>query len=124
MPVLIDEPHVHLELMDSGVFFMRARASGASGLEEVLAMMQPHLEEHAPVLFLNDFSGVADLSLADRWKIASRMKDNRQFIRRSAMFGLAGPMHFAARVVLRASGRKDVRVFDSRQEAEAWLLSD
>lgn len=124
MPVLIDEPNVRLELTDAGVFFMRGRATGASGLEEVLALMQPHLEEHAPVLFLNDFSGVADLSLADRWKIASRMKDNRKFIRRSAMFGLSSAMQFAARVVLRASGRQDVRVFDSREEAEAWLLSD
>ena len=69
-----------------------------------------------------DARGLGDLSLADRWKLSSRMRDNRRFIARSAVFGLGTAQRFMLKVILRASGRDDLRAFERRDDAETWLL--
>ncbi len=46
-------------------------------------------------------------------------KDNRPFIRRTFVFGLSDRMSFAARVILRASGRDNIEVVDTEEEAFA-----
>ena len=83
-----------------------------------------HIEQHAPVNSLIDLSGVPDLSLSERWRLASRMKGNRQWIRRTGMFGLSPAMTIAYRVIARVSGRDDLAFFDSEDSARQWLLDE
>ena len=66
--------------------------------------------------------GLGKSSLNLRWKLAMRMKQNRGLIRRSAVFGLSERLTTVVRIILRASGRTNVRIFDTRDAAEKWLL--
>lgn len=131
MPVLLDEPNVHLELTEAGIFHVRVREHGEDqsvdsparpDVDVILDMIQAHLERFAPVDYLVGLSGVEDLSLSERWRIAARMRTNRAFIRRSALYGLTKQLEFAFRVILRVSGRDDLRVFNSEQAAANWLV--
>jgi hypothetical protein len=123
MPVLVDEPSIRVELTDDGAFLATPRTGAHISVEGVLDSIQPHLEAHAPVRYLVDARGLDELSLADRWKLSSRMKTNRRYIDRSAVFGLGAAQRFMLQVILRASGRSDVRAFERREEAERWLLA-
>jgi hypothetical protein len=133
MPVLVEEPNLRIELTPRGIFHVQvsegsaAEAVGGDARPDVGAIMdeiQVHLIANAPVLYLVDLSAIGDLALSERWDLAGRMKQNRQYIARSALYGLSSQLEFAFRVIIRVSGRKDLRVFPGRAEAEAWLLED
>ena len=53
--------------------------------------------------------------------MARRMKKNRPYIERSAIYGLAPTLDVAFRVILRASGRDDMRTFPDADSALTWL---
>ena len=123
MPVLIDEPDLLLELTPEGIFYARlARSERAS--DEVLNAIQPHLEANAPVRYLVDVTEVKELTLAERWRLAERMKENRPLIMRTAVLGVHPMLRFPVQVILRVSGRDNVRLFATREDAQRWLLSD
>lgn len=132
MAVLLDEPNVHLEFSDDGIFHVEVSedsdqsvdSPGRPDVDAILASIQEHLERLAPVYYLVGLSGIQDLSLAERWQIASRMRENRRFIRRSAVYGLTKQLEFAFRVIIRVSGRNDLRVFRSYAPAREWLLQE
>jgi hypothetical protein len=64
-----------------------------------------------------------DAPLAAKWKVSDLMKRRAPLVKRSAVFGITGPRRLIAKALLRASGRSDrVRVCDSRDDAEAYLL--
>lgn len=123
MPLLIDEPDLRLELTPTGIFHVRLSTGERTG-DDVLDAIQPHLEDHAPVRYLVDVSGVDGLSLAERWRLAERMKENRRHIRKTAVLGVRPLLQFPVRVILRVSGRDNVRLFGDRAQAERWLLGD
>lgn len=49
-------------------------------------------------------------------------KGNRGFVRKSAVLGLGGIKRFFFDLVVRLSGRRDLRPFKSFEKAHAWLL--
>jgi hypothetical protein len=128
--LLIDEPNVRLEITEEGFFHVRVtEANSDEGVEgsarpevdAILDRIQVHLEERAPVYYLVGFKGMEDLSLAERWRVAGRMRDNRKFITRSAVYGLSTKLQFAFRVIIRVSGRDDLRAFRTEDHARTWL---
>lgn len=123
MPVLIDEPDCRLELTPEGIFHVRLARSERDS-DDVLDAIQPHLEANAPVRYLVDVTDVKELSLAERWRLAGRMKENRPLIKRSAVLGVRPVLRFPVQVILRVSGRDNVRLFADQREAEEWLLTE
>lgn len=70
---------------------------------------------------LTDFT---DAYLADRQSnrvLSDYSKGNRPFVRKSAVVGLSGMKRFFFDIVVRASGRSDLRPFKTREDAVAWL---
>ena len=82
------------------------------------------MEANAPVLHLFDGRNLTLDSLALRWKLAQHMKRQRPFIKKSAVVTESATTRTLASVVVRTSGRKNVRFFKSTEEAEQWLLDD
>lgn len=132
MAVLLDEPNVHLEFSDDGIFHVQVAEDAGQDVDSdqrppvgaILDSIQEHLERLAPVYYLVGLSGIRDLTLSERWEIANRMRENRQYIRRSALYGLTKQLEFAFRVIIRVSGRSDLRVFRTRDAARDWLLEE
>ena len=70
---------------------------------------------------LTDFT---EAYLADRQAnrvLSEYSKGNRPFVRKSAVVGLSGMKRFFFDIVVRASGRSDLRPFKSREDAVTWL---
>ena len=88
-----------------------------------LALWQEVIEAHAPCLHLLDASRLELNQLARRWELATRMKNNRALFKKSAVIGLSGPQRVVSHIVIKASGRDNVRIFGDRDEAIAWLLA-
>ncbi|MFW6051832.1 MAG: hypothetical protein ACODAU_11695 [Myxococcota bacterium] len=118
MRTLLSLPRVTVEEHAKDLLVFRLVGEGDdSTLDEAFGLIQPLLEERAPVRVIIDGRGFADLSMSARWKLAMRMKENRPLIGRTFIFGLSDAMQFAARVVIRASGRTNVHMVDSEREA-------
>lgn len=126
MAYLIHTGGVRVELTDKGLFSVAVLPSALeeATLEEVLDQINPHLEANAPVLYLLDGSTFPDLSLAERWGLAKRAQRNRALIKKSAIYAMPTRLRFALDVVIRVSGRDNLRAFPDRASAEAWLLQD
>lgn len=90
-------------------------------VEEYVAALVPILQMRAPACVLTDATDIEDLTLRARWVYAQKMTEHRRFISRSAVIGLSPRMDVVLRVLVRASGRSDLRVFFSRREAMIWL---
>jgi hypothetical protein len=120
---LITHPHVVIEEHAPDLLVCRLRGEAdASMVDEVFALAQPLLEARAPVRVIIDARGFADMSLSARWQLAMRIRENRQLISRTFVFGLSDTMLFIARVVLRASGRDNIDLVES--EADAHAMAD
>jgi hypothetical protein len=133
MPVLHDGPNLRITKTPEGLFKVDVSEEGDEqgiegpqrpDVEAILQTIQKHLEANAPVHYLIGLAGVSDLTLAERWQIASRMRENRKYIERSALYGLSRQLEFAFRVIIRVSGRTDLRVFRTQDEARQWLLEE
>lgn len=116
-------PRFRLEESADGILVVSVHGAAETidEFDEFFAAFQPQLEAHAPARVLVDLGNFHDASLSVRWKLAMRMKENRQWIARSATFGLTPAQTTIARIVLRAAGRDDIRVCASRAEAEDFL---
>ena len=113
-----------IEELPSGILVTTVWGEGTrDDLNALFDAYQPLLEAHAPVRTLTDVSGLGDVSWSARWAFAERMKENRRLIDKSAVIGLSPRLEVVLRVVLRVSRRTDLRTFDTRAAAEAWLLS-
>ncbi len=121
---LLELPFVELQLTGEGIFHARLRDAPGAGVDEVLDAIQPHLEAHAPVRYLIDASDAPDPSLPERWKLSRRMAANRHLIEKSAVVGLAGPRLFIFNVLVRASGRRNLRAFADAETAGRWLRGE
>lgn len=127
MPTLFEKPGLWTcEHTDKGIFFVRIQTpfSDVAQLDAFMDAARPHLERLQPVLYMNDATYVQGGPLTLQWRLASHMKTNAKYIKRSAVFGLTPPRAFLVRSMVRAAGRDNVKVFDTRDECERWLLSE
>jgi hypothetical protein len=126
MPVLFERPgYWTCEHTEKGIFFVHMRISTVTDVNDLNAFMEearPHLKRLAPVLYMNDATDVQEGPLTILGTLARHMKTNAQYIKKSAIFGLTPRKSFVVRSVIRASGRDNVRVFDTRDQCETWLL--
>lgn len=90
-------------------------------VDEYVAALLPILKLRAPALVLTDATALEDLTVRARWAYAQRMTEHRKFIARSAVIGLSASMETVIGLLIRASGRSDLRVFPERGQAVAWL---
>jgi hypothetical protein len=117
---LIQHPNAVVEEHAPDLLVFRLRGEGdASTVDEVFALVQPLFEARAPVRVIIDARGFADLSISARWRLAMRTKENRPLISRTFVFGLSDTMRFVARVIVRASGRRNIEMVDTEEEAHA-----
>jgi hypothetical protein len=87
-------------------------------LEEGSAMMQPLPQ---PALLFNDFTGsVIGSAFMKRVKQVGRM--NQRLIGRSALTGISGLKTIFFNAYLRATGERNTRAFNTRQEALDFLV--
>jgi hypothetical protein len=114
------------EHTERGIFFVRILLPFSDPLQMDVFMNEarPHLERLQPVLYMNDATHVQGGPLTLQWRLASYMRNNAKYIKRSAVFGLTPPRAFLVRSLARAAGRQNVRVYDTREECERWLLDD
>jgi hypothetical protein len=118
--VLVDHPHMILEEHAADLLVARVHGEAeVAAVDEVFELVRPILRERAPVRIIVDGRRISDLSLSARWRLAMNTRDNRPFIRHTFVYGLSDPMNFAARVILRVSGRDNIEVVGSEQEAFA-----
>jgi hypothetical protein len=113
----------HVHELSGGI--LRVTAWGRcrrADVDELFDAYQPELEKRVPALTLTDVTALDDLELSARWAFAERMRKNRQLVLRSAVIGLRPELEVVLRVLVRVSGRKDLRVFDRGEDAEEWLL--
>jgi hypothetical protein len=124
--VLLDEHGLTLVKTDDGL--IRSRFCGTEDVpaheaDAVFARIRAIMAAHAPVRHLLDGRDITLDSLALRWKLAQHMGQQRAFIAKSAVVSGSTTTRTLASVVVRASGRTNVRFFKTMDEAEAWLLS-
>ena len=82
---------------------------------------QPLVEERAPARVLVDASRLGGTTLRLRWVLVRRLRANKLFVERSAIFGLSSRLETLLWIVFSLSGRSNIRTFMWRHEAEAWL---
>ncbi len=122
---LLDEPAFQLRETPEGILECTLRGDlDRDDLVPLFTFLDTYYQTHRDVLFLNDFSQVGDVTLAARWYAAQKVKANRPFIKRSAVFGWPATWRVLGDVFVRVSGRKDVRPFASRDEAVRFLLDE
>lgn len=113
-----------IDEIDEQTLFIRVEGdANESDLDQFFEIVQPLLEERAPARVLIDAARLRDSTLGFRFKLAVRMRANKPLIDRSAIFGLPRRQESVLRVLLRLSGRSNVRTFMWRHEAEVWLTS-
>jgi len=86
--------------------------------------LQPILDRQGKVLYFNDFSKLEDFTISARWVAAQRLKTQRQFILKSAICGTKPTVRWLYNHLNRLTGRSDVVMFDTADEALNWLLDE
>jgi hypothetical protein len=125
--VLLSEHGLTLEKTDDGL--IRAHLDGTQDIasedaDAFFDRIREVMKANAPVLHLLDGRDIAIESLALRWKLAQHMSKQSTFIKKSAIVSHSATTRILASVVVRTSGRKNVRFFKTMAEAEAWLIGD
>ena len=125
MPVLLDTPHYLMEHLDNGIVHVVVRGDFSNAIiDEFERASDEHMKRLAPVLYMNDASQAGDGPLSSKWHLAALMKKRAPLVKRSAIYGMFGTRRLIVGALLRASGRADrVGMFDTREEAERYLLS-
>lgn len=90
-------------------------------VDEYVRALVPILQLRAPARILTDATELEDLTVRARWAYAQRMAEHRKYIAKSAVIGLSPRMDAVIGLLIRASGRSDLRVFSDRSAAVAWL---
>jgi len=93
-------------------------------LETYFPVVQPLLEQHRQVNYFNDFTELDDFTMGARWMGAQRTREQRPFILKSALCGSGRMERWMFHQFIRITGRDDVRMFESADEALAWLFPD
>ncbi len=122
MKVLIEGPFYRVEQTEDGIIKTTGWGSPtAEQIGEYCARHRAMLKPIAPARSLMDASKIGDLSMSARWRFAQELKKNRTLVSRSAVYGLSPQLQTIMRILIRASGRTDLRGFPSESAALAWL---
>jgi hypothetical protein len=90
-------------------------------IDELFDVFQPLVEERTPTRILVDASRLSETTLRVRWEVLKRLRGNKPFVERSAIFGLSERLEALLQIVLKLSGRTNIQTYMWRHEAEAWL---
>jgi hypothetical protein len=126
MPVLFEKPEWwRCEYTERGIFFvhMRPAVVTVEMIDAFMALARPHMQRLAPLKYMNDATDISEAPLSMQWRLARYMRENAPLIAKSGVFGMTPTKAFIARSLARAAGRTNLRVFDTREECEAWLLA-
>ncbi|HHS13532.1 MAG TPA: hypothetical protein ENN03_07155 [bacterium] len=74
------------------------------------------------VRLLSDFETSIVVGGKVKNAVAEWVKENTPFVKKSAVLGIKGFKYAMGQFVLRTSGRKNIRLFDSEKAALEWLL--
>jgi hypothetical protein len=94
-------------------------------MEAFLDELTPYLEaatEVQPLLVLSDTSRTGKLSAIARRLLAGLGRDPR--LRKTAILGSGRYTRLVASFINKATGRDNIRFFESEQEALAWLKAE
>lgn len=125
--VLFDQFGLTMALSDDGIVV--STVHGAQNLppdeaDVLFEGIRAVMAAQAPVLHLLDGRGINVDSLAMRWKLAQHMNRQRALIKKSAVVSDSATTRTLGSVVVRTSGRTNVRFFRTVEEAKAWLLDE
>jgi|GEM_PF-755099 len=93
-------------------------------LQTYFELAQPILDHFGRVLHYTHFCDVEGITMGARLWGAKRIREQKPYIKKSALYG-TGPVetwmfdHF-----IRLTGRRDVQLFATEEAALAWLLID
>ena len=111
----IEEHDDHLYLRARGRF---TEASAHSATAEAARVIR---QEGKRWNIVTDFSNASVEERGANKVIADYSKGNRPYVRKSAVLGLKGVKRFFFDVVVRVSGRYDLRPFRTYEEALRWF---
>ncbi len=109
------------ELDERTLFLCVGGDAREEDVEPFFEVFQPLVEERTPALILVDATQLKDTTLKLRWEILKRIRANKPFIERSAIFGLSERLETLLWIVFSLSRRTNIRTFLWRHEAETWL---
>ena len=114
--VLLDEKASLLEVVWRG----HVRQADAMAVYNCLWEL---LQTHGPVLFLTNAVDLDDVDMGARWEVVTRIKKQKPYINKSAVCGASSLVSWLAKSVVKLSGRDDLKMFGTREEAMGWLTS-
>jgi hypothetical protein len=123
-PGLAAERVRFIEYMGKRVLFVNYAQCDISMLKAVTEEMHRVISRELPnsVLTLNDVTGTSfDSESVEVLK--SRVSANAPYVKRAAVIGIAGLQRLIYEAVQRFS-RRSIPLFNSREEALAWLVKD
>ena len=103
-----------------------ARAPRTS-TERFFEHFQPILERHAPARIIVDVANVESMTMSARWRLAERMKAQRRWIYRSAVYNVDETRRLVGGVLLRVTGRRNVVFVATRARGAgrtSWTLAE
>ena len=125
MPELIHSTAEVQVTYDEEANLIHARWSGVVDkkvLEEFYSAVEPTLVRQQRVNYFNDFSELGEITFGARWTGIHHIQKQRPFIIRSAICGSGQTAKWLFEQAMRLTGRTDVRMFDTEEEAISWLL--
>jgi len=109
------------ELADDVLLLTVGEETREEDLDAFFAALRPLLEARAPARVLVDASRFSGTPLRLRWQMWRRMRAERAWIGRTAVFGLSDRLETLLWVLPVPGRRRNVRTFLWRHEAEEWL---
>lgn len=73
------------------------------------------------LLDMNDFTG--KYSVASLTALTDFAKKNKPFVDKTASFGGSDTVKMAGEIVITLSGRDNIKIFDTQEEAKGWILT-
>ena len=89
-------------------------------VEPFFEILQPLVGQRTRVLI--DATYLAEVTLPLRWQILKRIGGHRARVERTAIFGLSPKLETLLWLFFTLSGRRNIRTFLWRHEAENWIL--
>lgn len=114
--------YLTVEAGADGIVRVRVREDGSlEDVEDMFAQLAEFLRARAPARLVSDATAFSTVTWADRWKLAQGLRQIGRHIARSAVVGLPPSMAFTAQVIVRGSGRTNMRFFEDESAALDWL---
>jgi hypothetical protein len=133
-PYIIDgEVHLTCELGDDDIIYltMGGNVSGdtidyflewAEKVKE--AMREAYKRNPGHVLTLIDTRAIHEIDMDSVGELSKLLKYNKQYATRTAVYGANYFVHIIVEMALHISGRKNLEIFETKEEALKWLLGN